>query len=313
MLSTGNPETGRNENRIAYTKSHRNAGGFLNQDTCYLPLTFKEIKYEKNGTYYYELKEETNNKDAEANITYDSNVYLIKVQVENGKPEMSYCKFDKDKVDISKVTSDGVTWTTCTDNPTFSFYNSSDITVQKNFINGTWDNNTSFKFSLKAVNGLVNNSADRLVWDRSINNNTPIPEKSEVNTDDKTASITIGSKNVNDSGNYVNSFKGIKYAKDGTYYYELEEEKPKDADTNINYDSNIYLIKVHVEDGKSEITYYKVDKEADSTVTKKTIILNNNEWKTYQANSTFEFTNTPKGSAILQVSKNLVDEQGVSD
>jgi hypothetical protein len=39
MLSTGNPETGRNENRIAYTKSHRNAGGFLNQDTCYLPLT----------------------------------------------------------------------------------------------------------------------------------------------------------------------------------------------------------------------------------------------------------------------------------
>jgi hypothetical protein len=62
MLSTGNPETGRNENRIAYTKSHRNAGGFLNQDTCYLPFTHAHRVIMKTRVHLPEIPYSTQGK-----------------------------------------------------------------------------------------------------------------------------------------------------------------------------------------------------------------------------------------------------------
>ena len=180
------------------------------------------------------------------------------------------------------------------------------LSVQKNFENGNWSDNTAFTFSLKSVKGFAdtNQNVDR--WNSSVVTDTPMPD----GTEDGTVATSVDKNDKDNEENHVKSFEKISYDKDGTYYYELTESKGRDQD--VSYDSNVYLIKVYVHDGKQETSYYKVNNSDVNNVTKDSL---KDKWESYANNTKFTFTNKGKSNpktatASLQVSKNLVDENG---
>ena len=180
------------------------------------------------------------------------------------------------------------------------------LSVQKNFENGNWSDNTAFTFSLKSVKGFADTKQNGDGWNSFVVTDTPMPE----NAKDGKVTTSVSKGNKDNNGHYVNSFNKIKYNNNGTYYYELRESEGQDKD--ISYDSNVYLIKVYVHDGKQETSYYKVNNSDVNNVTKNSL---KDNWKSYANNTKFTFTNTGKSNpktatASLQVSKNLVDEKG---
>ncbi len=151
------------------------------------------------------------------------------------------------------------------------------IEVTKNFIGGTWTENTSFTFDLKAKGYDVYTSDHQNV---SLSKQ-PMPQAAVAGTfekvDNTEVKLTISGKDeevvkaqkegdvvsyvtekvvkANEDGTYsaVAKFASIPFIYEGTYYYELTEIPGNDTD--ITYDSNKYYIKIDV--SKKHTTFKK--------------------------------------------------------
>lgn len=169
------------------------------------------------------------------------------------------------------------------------------FTVTKKFSNTDWVGNTTYKFKFDAIIDSLGNTK---------NLPTPTSNEVEVTKDKRTKAF----------GNINYQYDSAKARKTISYYYKVEEETSNTIE-NVQYDDNIYYIKVDVE-YKDELgvqsativnTQY-ISKKDHKDITENNVTDAKGWTKFDRDNFEFEFKNAEKKLSLVLNKKGVNDE-----
>ncbi len=210
--------------------------------------SFNKITYSKNGTYYYEIYEEVST--PVGGVTYDPNVYHIKVDVKSVS-EYNYTKYYVSNIHYIKNTSKDFNSVQENDQNWIEMHSGSDGYVTQ-FENSYKKQGITVDFKMsKKLNG--KNPGNNKIFNFGL-------FKGITNSQGKLSSFDKDAMQTTTNNDSSVEFKDIPFKVAGTYYYKISETKSNEYVTS----GDIY-IKVIVKNlygnFSAETHYYKTISE----------------------------------------------------
>ena len=278
-----------------YVKSLLTQPGGTPADTA-ISFNFGSVTFTKPGTYEYNIYEIDPGNDKIVGVSYDSTIYRVTITVRDNGGQLSATSTIQKIVD-GQPTGNAVNTAAFTN--TYSATKEVvNLAARKIYVDSS--NATSlaagrFRFTI------VPHGEDETGKAVSYNlNSVPLPANGTTTT-------------ANNANGWVN-FEPITFTSTDvgkTYYYLVSEEAGTNANTNITYSTDTYLVKCRVFDRPANATT-QADVEVEVTYYKN----KNGTWKVTTADSSdtpITFTNTynaGKAKATLKLDKRLLDAQG---
>ncbi len=235
---------------------------------------FKELNFDKTGTYYYLVKENT--EDALAHIEYDATQYVVKVDVEDDALGQLHAKY--------------------------KLYSLKDKTLKE--VEAIEFKNTYIPESINLIL-----SGHKTLTNYTIESDMFSFELYEADKDYKAKDLLLVTSNKSD-GEFVFDPITYDYKEVGTHYYVVKEKhnmgaKYKALESQMTYDDTLYGIQVKVmeKDGKLE-TEYKVINLKTQEISD--IKFNN----TYKFPDVYEVINIDINKTIKLISKETIGPEG---
>ena len=261
-----------------------------------ISFNFGSVTFTKPGTYEYDIYEIDPGNNKIVGVSYDSTIYRVTIVVTDNDGQLSATPT------IQKIV-DG--------QPT-----------------GNAVDTAAFTNTYSATEEVVNLAARKIYVDSSNATSldarqfhfTIVPHDKDETGNDVTYTTTVPtpahSTTANNANGWVN-FEPITFTSTDvgkTYYYLVSEEAGTNANTNITYSTDTYLVKCRVFDrpANANATTTPADVEVEVTYYKN----ENGTWKVTTADSSdtpITFTNTynaGKAKAALALDKRVLDAQG---
>ena len=196
-------------------------------------INYPEISYELNkdrndlGVHTYRVSEDASEAGG---ITTSSEVYTVKIKVTDLEDGTLEAVAAEDSEDPEKLDFENH----------YEAYGNASFKVTKQLDGRKWENKDSFRIELKAVGG------------------APMPEGTEAGSNVKVVNITKSSSFLGES--FTETFGDIDFSKEdmktngkyvGEKTFEYKVREIKGNDRNIEYDKNVYTVKVTVFDNNN--------------------------------------------------------------